>query len=494
MKSSHVLAALLLAIFIARSNLAAATIDIDSLEKLKAALAKAKPGDHIVLADGKYALKEPVEITAAGSEQQPIVIEAKTIGGAEFTGDANVRFGKGAAYIVLKGFAFTNNATDKGGAMVLEAGAHHCRVTRNVFALKVTGRSTFFTVNGDDNEVDHNTFRDKNTEGQMLLINGTGPGPGDAPALVAKRNWVHHNYFLNFGKGAPNNASGLHFGSSHRSMDPGYSVAEYNLFVKNIGENEGAICSKTTDAIYRYNTIIDSTELSLRHGHRAQVYGNFFLRSDGVRFFAHDHEIFSNYFEGCRLAIAIGNGDATIPPGKLTAHQRPDRVKVVYNTLVDNKANAQMGGRKEGLGCDDLVFANNLIVGGNKAVSISGPLKNPKWEGNIIWNTEGGAGDIPSDGFTQVDPKLMKDDRGVYHLAKDSPAIGKGAGAYPFVKEDIDGQRRPAEKLDAGADQFSTEPGRNRPLKEEDVGPNAPEEKDRPVIWAPKVQWIAAAK
>ena len=88
----------------------------------------------------------------------------------------------------------------------------------------------------------------------------------------------------------------------------------------------------------------------------------------------------------------------------------------------------------------------------------------------------------------------VKDDRGVYHLAKDSPAIGKGAGAYPFVTEDIDGQPRPAEQLDVGADQFSTEAGRNRPLKEQDVGPNAPEEKDRPLISAPKVQWIAAAK
>ena len=95
-------------------------------------------------------------------------------------------------------------------------------------------------------------------------------------------------------------------------------------------------------------------------------------------------------------------------------------------------------------------------------------------------------------GFSQADPKLVRDERGVYHLSKDSPAIGKGAGLYPFVKEDIDAQPRPSEKLDVGADQFSTAPGRNRPLKEEDVGPNAPEEKDRTLISAPKVQWIPA--
>jgi poly(beta-D-mannuronate) lyase len=490
MRSAH--AAVLLLCFCANAaNVFAAAVDVSSVDELQTALAKAKPGDRIVLADGKHAVAGPIQIAAAGTEQQPIVIEAKTVGGAEITGDANFRLAKGAAYVVIKGFVFTNKSTsDKQGNMVIEAGAHHCRVTRNVFALKVEGRSTYLTVNGDDNEVDYNTFRDKNTEGQMCYVQGTGPGPGDTPALMAKRNWVHHNYFVDFGKGAPNNASGLHFGSSHRSMDPGYSVAEYNLFVRNIGENEGAICSKTTDAIYRYNMIIDSTELSLRHGHRARVYGNIMINSSGLRFFAHDHQIFSNYFENNRPAIAIGNGGATIPPGPLTSHQKPERVKIVYNTLVNNRANIQMGGRNNGLGADDIVVANNLIVGGNKAVAIAGPLKDPKWEGNILFNTDGGAGDMPKDGFTEADPKLVKDKHGIQRLTEGSAAIGKGLGSYPFVSEDVDAQPRPGEKLDVGADQFSKEPPLNRPLTLKDVGPNAPPEKERPLISKPKVDWI----
>ena len=477
-------AVILLVVSIQAANVFAATTEVASVDALKAAVDKAQPGDRIVVADGKYAVAEPIKITKAGTEQQPIVIEAKTIGGAEIIGDANFRLEKPAAYVVIKGFVFSNKSTnDKQGNMVIEAGAHHCRVTRNVFALAVQGRSTYLTVNGDDNEIDHNTFRDKKTEGQMCFVQGPGTD-------MAKRNWVHHNYFLDFGKGAPNNASGLHFGSSHRSMDPGYSVAEYNLFVRNIGENEGAICSKTTDAIYRYNTIIDSTELSLRHGHRAQVYGNFMINSSGLRFFAHDHWIFSNYFENNRPAIAIGNGGATIPPGPLTSHQKPERVKVVYNTLVNNRANVQMGARKEGLGADDLIFANNIIQGGNKAMSIDGPLKDPRWEGNIIFGTEGGAGDIPAEGFMEMDPKLVKDDCGVYRLGEGSPAIGKGVGAYELVKVDMDGQPRPAGKLDVGADQFSKDAPLNRPLTAQDVGPNAPAEKDRPLISQPQVEWI----
>jgi poly(beta-D-mannuronate) lyase len=165
-------------------------------------------------------------------------------------------------------------------------------------------------------------------------------------------------------------------------------------------------------------------------------------------------------------------------------------VKVVFNTLVDNRVNVQMGGRRNGLGADDLVFANNIIQGGPKALSIDGPLKDPTWVGNIIWKTEGGAGDMPAGGFTSIDPGLVKDGHGVYRLAKGSPAIGAGVGPYAFVAVDLDGEPRTAVKLDVGADQFSADASSGRPMTEADVGPNAPEEKDRPLIGAPKaVEW-----
>ena len=42
-------------------------------------------------------------------------------------------------------------------------------------------------------------------------------------------------------------------------------AVEYNLFIKCRGENEGMVCNKSCDNVYRYNTITDGTrELSLR--------------------------------------------------------------------------------------------------------------------------------------------------------------------------------------------------------------------------------------
>jgi poly(beta-D-mannuronate) lyase len=468
-------------LFVVRGTLWGADVEVDSLDGLKSSIAAARPGDRITVADGKYVSDGTIDMATAGTKEQPVVIAAKTVGGVEIQGEAGFRLRRPTAYVVIQGFVFTHKA----GEMELEAGVHHCRITRNVFELAVRNRARYLSVVGDDNEIDHNTFRNKDTEGQMFHVHG----PGDR--AMAQRTWIHHNHFHDFSNSRRNNSSALHIGHSGRSMTSAFSVVEHNLFVRTRGENEGAICNKATDNIYRYNTFgEDSTELSLRHGMRCLVYGNFFLGGNGLRFFSHDHRIFCNYFENCRPAIAIGNGGATIPPGPLTSHERPDRVHVVFNTLVNNRANVRMSRRRNGLGANDLVFANNIIVGGNEAVAIDGPLANPTWEGNIVWGNDGSAGDIPEGGFTDVDPKLAAGENGAYRLQEGSPAVGRAAGPYPYVTMDIDGQAI-QEVRDVGADQSSTAPVTNRPLTVNDVGPNAPEEK-RPLISAPVLngEWI----
>src|SRR3954466_14130590 len=100
----------------------AASVDVDSLEAVKNAMDKAKPGDRIVIADGKYTSKAEIPIMCAGTAEQPIVIEAKTVGGVEINGDAGFTIDKGAAYVVIKGFVFTHKA----GSMNIDAKAHDC--------------------------------------------------------------------------------------------------------------------------------------------------------------------------------------------------------------------------------------------------------------------------------------------------------------------------------------------------------------------------------
>lgn len=438
-------------------------VQVASIPELRSALAHASPGDKIVVSDGEYLNTSPLEITNAGTNLKPIEVTAQTIGGVEIKGTAGFKFRSPAAYVILRGFKFTHEA----GTVNLPEGTHHCRVTRNLFELKVARSASYMTVSGDGHEIDHNTFQNKKTEGKMLEV------IGPSGSAMAQRTWIHHNYFYNFENSGRNNSSALHIGNSWRSLSSAHSLVEHNLFIMTRGENEGAICNKSSDNTYRFNTIGEGcTELSLRHGNQCLVYGNFFIGTrGGLRFFGDDHKIFSNCFQHNRPAVQVGNGDGNVPPAKLTSHDRPDRVQFVFNTLVENESNVVMDRRKSGLGATHLVFANNIIQGGDRAVSIHGPLPGAKWAGNFIWKTT--EGDIPSGGYVALDPHLESDTDNKFRLKAHSTAIDRAVGYYSSVDIDIDGQKRGA-KLDVGADQYLHTAPVNRVLTPTDVGPLGP--------------------
>ncbi|MCL4481225.1 MAG: polysaccharide lyase 6 family protein [Bacteroidetes bacterium] len=430
-------------------------IRVNSLAALQDEINKAKPGDLIVLEDGAYSAETQITIDKQGSAKKPVTIAAATTGGVEIKGNSGFLISKSASYIVIRGFKFTHAA----GTTKIEAGASFCRFTRNVF--ECTGDGAYLVVSGNDNQIDHNTFQNKSTVGQMISVQG--PGTSE----MAQRTWIHHNYFSNFTPVA-NNCSSIQVGLSGRSLSPAHTLVENNLFSQTRGENEN-ICNKSCDNIYRYNTFGEGvSELSLRHGNRCQVYGNFFIGSEGIRFYGHQHKIYSNYFERCNPAINIGNGDGIVPKDKLTSHDRPDSVSIAGNTLYNNTRNVIMQDRKNGLGATCITFANNIIQGGSVAVKVDGTIVNPVWEGNIIWKTNG-IGTIPAGGYTESDPKLILGDKEAAHIQSDSPAIGNARGSYPFATVDIDGQTRTS-KLDIGADQVEKDKGFNHVLTVEEVG------------------------
>jgi hypothetical protein len=288
---------------------------------------------------------------------------------------------------------------------------------------------------------------------------------------VAQRLWLHHNYFHDYANAHGNGAETIRLGRSFFSMSRGEALVEYNLFVRCTGENE-LITNKSCANTYRYNTFLDSpgAQLTLRHGNDCIVYGNYFHGLDGLRIFGDRHRIYSNYFEGNTLAINIGNGDGEVADGaKLTCHDRPDDCVIVFNTLVNNKVQYAIGGRKDGLGATRTTFANNLIVGGGTVAKIDGPNPGAVWSGNLLWPTKD-AGAMPAGSYVTADPKLAPDANGVMHLSAGSAAIDAAAGDFAFATVDQDGQPREG-RQDIGADEFSTAPVIARPLVAADVGP-----------------------
>ncbi|MFL5738790.1 MAG: polysaccharide lyase 6 family protein [Flavisolibacter sp.] len=434
----------------------AATITVSSIADLQAAIARSVPGDVIILSKGIYSTGADITIDKKGTAGKPITIEGQGLGETELTGAGGFSIVSPAEYIIIKGFRFTHLCSKARTG----SGTRFCQWTHNIF--QNSGEGEYLTIAGDDHQIDYNTFQSKNTLGRFLAIRGTGN-------QIAQRLWIHHNYFYDFKRQQGNGAETLQFGLSGYSLSSSNSVVEYNLFEQCDGENE-LISVKASSVILRYNTIRDCpAQFTLRHGNRCLVYGNYFFNTPGLRIFGDDHVVFSNYFEHCNPAITVGNGDGEVADGAaLTSHDRPDRVIIVYNTLVNNVANIIQQGRKDGLGATHISFANNLIQGGGKAAALSGPYTDGIWLNNILY-VVADAGDIPSSGYKTLAPMLSRDAMGTFHLQKGSPLIDAGKGSFPQVTVDMDGQSRKG-LMDIGADELSNDAAISHMLGTNEVG------------------------
>jgi len=433
------------------------TVVVSSIPALQQAIDKAKPGDIILLADGIYSAADQIKVSCIGTAAAPVTIAAQHKGAADISGKAGFSIISPATHVIIRDFRFTHQASGARSA----SGTSFCHWLNNIF--ETPGKGEYLTIAGSDHEIGYNTFRNKNSMGRVLAIRGEG-------SQVAERIHIHHNYFHDFpDQGGANGAETLQFGLSGFSLSTSNSIVEFNLFERCAGENE-LISVKASGVILRYNTIRDCpAQVTVRQGNHNQVYGNYFFNTPGLRFFGDDHFIFSNYFTRCNPAIMIGNGGAEVADGApLTSHDRPDRVLIAFNTLVDNIKNILQTPRKDGLGSTYITVADNIIQGGDVAAAISGPNTNPVWKNNWFYKVKS-AGDVPKEGFVQKDPRLVKDVNGIFQLAKGSPAIGAGDGQYSMVNVDMDGQVRKG-KWDIGADQYSDAPPLAHPLSPSEVG------------------------
>lgn len=433
---------------------------VDSLEALQLRAAEARPGDRIVLKQGVYIAELPIRIECRGAKGSPIVIAAESTGGVEIQGKAGFHVLAPAEYIQLEGFVFTH-----AGKTHFGIGTAHCRIVRNVFENR--GVTSYLVIDGDDTEIAYNEFRNKKTVGQMLKIGGATTRP-------AERTWAHHNYFHDFTNVGSNGGETIQVAVGENSMRPAYSVIEYNLFERCNGENE-LISNKSCDNVYRGNTFRDSPdgELTLRDGDRIVVEANYFINTQGLRIFGDDSRVVNNYFERCKPALLVGSGtDADHILGQpFKAYDRVDGLLIAHNTFVNNAVCIEFQNRKGGLAAQQVELVHNLLQGDEgRLVHFALAPADARWKANGFFGAAS-PGDAPAHGFRRLATGLIAQD-GVYRLAPGSPAIDAGDEVVPNVPRDIEGQTRTG-PADLGADEWSSEPPRHRPLLPADVGPQA---------------------
>lgn len=473
-----------LAIMISSSY--AAIIHVGTAESMESAIEGASPGDTIIVRTGRYDTEGSVTMRAGGTETHPVLIMAEEIGSVELTGETYLDL-RQVAYVTIQGFVWTS--TDV--TAIKSQASHHIRVTRNVFRLGETTSRKWVIIQGiwdnpnapsHHNRIDHNLFEEKHLPGNFITIDGQA----DPVYQSSQYDRIDHNHFRNIGPRVENEMEAVRIGWSEMSMSSGFTTVEFNLFEHCDGDPE-IISVKTCDNIIRHNTFRGSQgTLSLRHGNRSRVEGNFFFGegkagSGGIRLYGDDHVVINNYLHGllgskwdAPLTLTNGDYDGGTSYSK---HFRINRAQIINNTLVGNTRGIEIGFTNNGKYSkppSDVVMKNNLVQGAvdNLIITHTAPV-NMSWVSNLMF-AEGGAQvglDLSADEIVVAEPDLELEN-GLYHLSSISPAIDAGSSTT-YTSIDMDGQTRIGNP-DIGSDEYSQgAPVLYFPLSSNDVGPHA---------------------
>ncbi len=471
----------------------------------------ASPGDIFIIKNGVYE-DFYASLTANGTKENPIVIKAETIGGVTLTLDSHFAFKK-ASHIVLEGFIF--NCTGNNTLVKLEA-SNNIRITRNEFELITNNPVKWIVVTGyyndyafdflsHHNRIDHNTFKNKTTAGNFITIDGTY-NEDKTINQQSQYDKIDYNYFYNTSPRIENGKEAIRIGNSLLSTTNGFTTVEFNLFEECDGDPE-ILSVKSNDNIIRHNTFKRNYgTLTLRQGNRNLVEGNYFfgdnkengifitdddkelpIYTGGIRVYGTDHIIINNYLEGLKgtrfdAPITLTQGDAiTGVDTDQSLHYRAERIKIAYNTLLNNTFGIEIGYAKGNGSYDkqliDITFANNVVTGAsNSLINIyNNQLGEINWINNIMFPIDDAILINNSSSFINSeisieDPNLVLNN-GIWKATTFSSTKQSGV-SFLNVNEDIDGQVRP-EISNVGADHFGTSAEVYFPITVDDVGPDA---------------------
>ena len=453
---------------------------INSSSTFSSALSSIKPGDTITIVNGTYN-NWSIAFNANGDSTHKILLRAETLNGVILTGTSMLKIG--GKYLVVDGLMFTSGYVASGNVIEFRnsssIGSSYCRLTNTSIVdysnPDTTIDSKWVSLYGNNNRVDHCYLKGKRNLGTTLVVWVDSTAPG---------SWheIDSNYFALRPELGLNGGETIRVGTSEVSQFNSFTTVEYNLFEECNGEIE-CISNKSCGNVYRYNTFVSCQgTLTLRHGNRCSVYGNFFFanhkpNSGGIRIIGEDHVVYNNYVSGCsgnsmKSALTMMDG---IPNSVLSGYFQVKRAVVAFNTFVDNIYNFNIGavGTGSSLPPIDCVVANNIIYGkSDTLVQFTTAPTNMTWQGNIIYGAPTGFSSFPANNFN-VNPNLAAADaNGVIHLSSTSPAIDKAMGTFAYVATDIDGDTRGTLK-DIGCDEYPSSTPKIKPMKASDVGPRS---------------------
>lgn len=456
---------------------------VSSASEISAAMASAQPGDTLTMKTGVWT-DQRIVFAGNGTAEKLILLRAEKPGRVVLTGTSTLRIG--GMHLIVDGLYFKNGYSASGAIIEFRSAveSQNCRLTNTAIEnYNPPNKDTDYkwvSLYGSHNRIDHCYLAGKKHSGTTLVVWLT-----DHPNY----HLIDDNYFGERSELGYNGGETIRVGTSEWSMYDSYTIVEYNYFEHCDGETE-IISSKSCENVYRYNTFYECQgTLTLRHGNRCTVAGNFFLGNGrsgtgGIRIIGENHKVYNNYLQDLtgtelRSPISIMNGVQNSP---LNRYFQVIGAQVLFNTIVNCQRPVWIGAGADAeltLPPKDCVIANNCVSSSSTSplVTIEAQPVNLTWLGNVMNGTLG----IPAvEGITLADPLFYFAEDSLWRPAENSPVTDSAKGDYSWILDDFDGQSRSGLK-DVGADERSDEQVNRRPLKPSDVGP----------AWFPVTEFVA---
>ncbi|MDF7807853.1 chondroitinase-B domain-containing protein [Pontiellaceae bacterium B12219] len=343
------------------------------------ALPTLNAGDQVVLQDGNYGALDKTLTSSissdAAAQTNPVLVYAQTPGGVKITEPSNITLsGRG---ITLAGLDFVSGSgmIDNGSgspAEIIRLGIDSRYMTLSNLRFKdcTTGDDYghWIQINGFNHVVEYCSFEGKDEPNANATI-GIKRSSSEAGIAVPRNHIIRRCYFgPRESSESENGYETIRIGDSSSQAHSMQVTVEENVFYRSIWRSDGEkpndmeiISNKSADNVIRNNTFLESYgEVTLRHGDRALVEGNYFFGGGrysgtsivvdspndyqgGVRVIGTDHVVRNNYFENLRgssyrAAICLMGGSADFDDGDGSTgdngYEAAHNAQIFHNTFV----------------------------------------------------------------------------------------------------------------------------------------------------------------
>lgn len=428
-------AALLLGLAVLAHAAHAADWPVTDAASLSAALKQVAPGDTLTLRDGRWTDQKLV-FRANGTTEKPITLRAQTPGKVILDGTSVLRIG--GANLVVEGLWFkearakedliefrTHSATPATNCVLRD-----CAVTSGDASTGLP-ENRWVSLYGVSNRIERCYLAGKRNRGTTLVVWVDTNRPN--------HHVIAHNHFGPRPRLGANGGETIRVGDSATSLFNSRTLVASNFFERCNGEVE-IVSNKSCENEYRANTFAACEgALTLRHGNRCRVIGNFFLgqgapQTGGIRVIGEDHVVEGNYLadlrgDDARSALTLMNGVAN---SKLNGYFRVQRARVAGNVIVDcdhpiHLGLSDGGGKLPPLDC---VFTGNTVRGAKPPlIKIETPPVNLLWENNLM---SGATVGVESPGIREVVLQFDRARDGIWR-----PSAGATIPGLPLQADEV---------------------------------------------------------